>query len=330
VGCRFSHRLHDDPIVYPGQPGASHLHNFYGNSTTNAYSTVASMRNGATTCHLLEDRAGYWNPAGYLNGERLRPDKITLYYAGRPRWNVEPFPPGLQMIGGDHMATSPADNEHVKWFCGSEETPLSEHPYNCARYENSHGVTGVVTFPTCWDGTGITHEDVRYGKHGCPTRFPHEIPRLIYQVHFGIEDPCAGHRPCTADGSGKNVRLTLSSGPFYTLHADFWNTWMQWKLDALVTNCLNAHVRCMQQFSFQLSVEKTGTGTGTVSSYPSGVSCGTTCRGIFDKGTTVTLHAQADVGSVFTGWGGDCTGPDPCILKMSKNRKAIAGFMKVG
>ena len=33
--CDFSHRLPDDPIVFPGQPGASHSHDFTGNRSTN-------------------------------------------------------------------------------------------------------------------------------------------------------------------------------------------------------------------------------------------------------------------------------------------------------
>ena len=47
--------------------------------------------------------------------------------------------------------------------------------------------------------------------------------------------------PLNPDGS---VALTLSSGPFYTLHADFWNTWQQERLDQLVEECLAAGVHC--------------------------------------------------------------------------------------
>src|SRR5919201_4749448 len=36
VKCGFSHDAPDDPIVHPGQPGASHLHSFIGNTTTDA------------------------------------------------------------------------------------------------------------------------------------------------------------------------------------------------------------------------------------------------------------------------------------------------------
>jgi hypothetical protein len=37
--CPASHRLPDDPIVHPGQPGATHLHEFFSNRSTNAGST---------------------------------------------------------------------------------------------------------------------------------------------------------------------------------------------------------------------------------------------------------------------------------------------------
>ena len=38
--CGPGQVLADDPIVYPGQPGKSHLHQFYGNTTANAYSDL--------------------------------------------------------------------------------------------------------------------------------------------------------------------------------------------------------------------------------------------------------------------------------------------------
>jgi Domain of unknown function (DUF1996) len=68
VRCRYSHTLADDPIVFPGQPGASHVHDFFGNVTTDAASTVESMLAGETTCRAASDTAGYWAPAVYLNG----------------------------------------------------------------------------------------------------------------------------------------------------------------------------------------------------------------------------------------------------------------------
>ena len=33
----------DDPLVYPGQPGVSHLHQFFGNTGTTSGSVAASL-----------------------------------------------------------------------------------------------------------------------------------------------------------------------------------------------------------------------------------------------------------------------------------------------
>ncbi len=54
-----------------------------------------------------------------------------------------------------------------------------------------------------------------------------------------------------------------------------------------------------------LTVTKTGTGSGTVTSSPAGINCGTTCVAGFNDGTIVTLTADPDAGSKFDGWSGD-------------------------
>ena len=65
--------------------------------------------------------------------------------------------------------------------------------------------------------------------------------------------------------------------------------------------------------TYELSVEKTGTGSGTVTSDPAGIDCGSTCSFDFSYNTDVTLTAVADSGSTFTGWSGaGCTGTGAC------------------
>jgi hypothetical protein len=54
--CLPSHRAPDDPIAYPKQPGASHLHDFIGNTTTNAFSTYAGCSQAARTFRSREIR----------------------------------------------------------------------------------------------------------------------------------------------------------------------------------------------------------------------------------------------------------------------------------
>ena len=49
--CKPGQILRDDPIVYPGQAGASHLHQFWGNLGANANSNYQSLRTtGQSTC----------------------------------------------------------------------------------------------------------------------------------------------------------------------------------------------------------------------------------------------------------------------------------------
>ncbi|MEI2774003.1 MAG: hypothetical protein V9G98_25915, partial [Candidatus Competibacter sp.] len=67
-----------------------------------------------------------------------------------------------------------------------------------------------------------------------------------------------------------------------------------------------------------LAVTKSGTGSGTVTSNPAGINCGTICAAGFTGGANVTLTATAAAGSKFTGWGGACAGTTPtCTVAMS-------------
>jgi type IV/VI secretion system ImpK/VasF family protein len=54
-----------------------------------------------------------------------------------------------------------------------------------------------------------------------------------------------------------------------------------------------------------LTVHKGGSGSGTVTSAPEGMSCGSGCTALYTSGTKVTLKATPDPGSVFSGWSGD-------------------------
>src|SRR6266850_2376361 len=79
--------------------------------------------------------------------------------------------------------------------------------------------------------------------------------------------------------------------------------------------------------SFALTVNKSGPGTGTVSSAPAGISCGATCSASFSSGTTVTLTAAPNTGSTFTGWSGSsCTGTGTCTVTMTAARSVTAAF----
>jgi List-Bact-rpt repeat protein len=76
-----------------------------------------------------------------------------------------------------------------------------------------------------------------------------------------------------------------------------------------------------------LTVSKKG--SGTVTSVPSGISCGATCSHAFSYGTVVTLTAKAATGAKFTGWSGACSGTGSCHVTMNAARAVTATFVKV-
>jgi List-Bact-rpt repeat protein/copper binding plastocyanin/azurin family protein len=76
----------------------------------------------------------------------------------------------------------------------------------------------------------------------------------------------------------------------------------------------------------QLAVAKQGDGSGSVTSDPGGIDCGSTCSATFAKNASVTLTATPATGSTFSGWGGDCSGTSTCSLTMSDDRSVTATF----
>ena len=78
--------------------------------------------------------------------------------------------------------------------------------------------------------------------------------------------------------------------------------------------------------NYTLTVSKSGAGSGTVTSSPSGINCGSTCSANYASGMSVTLSAAAASGSTFGGWGGACAGTGACTVSMTAARAVTATF----
>jgi hypothetical protein len=76
--------------------------------------------------------------------------------------------------------------------------------------------------------------------------------------------------------------------------------------------------------TFNLSVSSAGTGSGTVTSSPAGINCGSTCSANYNSGTAVTLTATAASGSTFAGWSG--TGCTTGSVTMNTATSCTANF----
>ena len=83
---------------------------------------------------------------------------------------------------------------------------------------------------------------------------------------------------------------------------------------------------------FTLSLNKSGTGDGTITSSPKGINCGSDCSETFPKSTKpkkVTLKLKPDAYSTFLGWGGDCQASGTktsCKLTMNSDKNVTASF----
>lgn len=79
-------------------------------------------------------------------------------------------------------------------------------------------------------------------------------------------------------------------------------------------------------FFHVLTVTKGGTGSGSVTTIPTAIACGTVCTAAFVSGSVVTLTPTADDGSTFAGWTGACTGSSTCVVSMTEARSVQALF----
>jgi hypothetical protein len=265
VKCDITHTAADDPIVFPGQPGRSHLHAFFGNGSVDADTTTRSLVDAASSCHngMGEvDKAGYWVP-GLLDGGRAvrgapGEHRIDAYYTVLGKnLPVRPMPFGLRMVAGDAKATRPQ--------------PIAITSYDCVRFPNGGEITdrfsvmptcpagsylsARIMFPSCWDGRNLDSPDHKSHmaypvRERCPVSHPVSLPVLSFRVRWknvrGVPSP----------------RLSLASGGQFSMHADFWNAWSPSAMQWLVTNCLNATRNCANISRSQISAP-----TG---SFPSG------------------------------------------------------------
>jgi Domain of unknown function (DUF1996) len=219
--------------------GMSHRHDFYGNVSTTANSTVAQMLAAGSSCTTRADTAAYWTPAVLSGGQPIIPGGTSeqLYYRYRypPGTVVQPIPTDLRVVVGNAAASSVATNPalgsgDIYWQCDHTDAQYALPPACGAAMTVEN-----IRFPFCWDGL-LTHVNdtahLRYADDGaaCPPGFPRALPRISLKVKYP---------------AGLDSRLvTLSSGPAYTAHADFWNTWQPAGLRYLTTNCLNAGISC--------------------------------------------------------------------------------------
>lgn len=250
-GCFVSHFAKDDPIVFPGQPGASHLHMFLGNTAIDAYTTSEILASsGRSTCNGgVLNRTAYWMPALLDKdnnvirpdvkgtGTKLSPRQNVYYKTGSLKFSDSSgalivFPAGLKMISGAATAT-PTDPQDVASFGCLGTKARANYIPPCPQGSE---IVAEIPFPNCWDGVNLdsakhnTHVafDVYNNKtkrYACPATHPYPMPGLALILTFAVPDSTG------TDGwhlsSDNYVIDTEANRGGYSLHADWMNGWNQ-------------------------------------------------------------------------------------------------------
>ncbi|MFE4635792.1 DUF1996 domain-containing protein [Streptomyces sp. NPDC056773] len=245
--CVYSHSKPDDPIVAPGLPGASHMHSFFGNRSTDAFTTTESLlSHTATSCSPAKDLSSYWIPTLYEHGRAVEPEGMIVYYGSRlpdPTATV-PFPQGFRVIAGNakSQVPTPAGSPNQFWCAGEGGEIGRSADGNWPVCAPTAKLVYQLVFPDCWDGKHLDSPDhkshVSYntvdGK--CSGAYPVAIP----SVSFVIGYPTSG----SPDG------LSLSSGMASSIHGDFFNAWDNAALGQRVKDCVVQSAKCNSAGTF--------------------------------------------------------------------------------
>jgi hypothetical protein len=237
----------DDPLLYPKQPGKSHLHKFWGNLAIDAGSTPESLRQArSSNCNsnpYTLNRSGYWMPALIDDQNMVRnPDHVSVYYKRErsvSKYCTEgsavrkgicaALPNSIRFIFGWDPTKPDLVAQGMSWYC---TTGTSQHYKNLDDLFNSGCVAGPdrngqpsimvadLAAGNCWDGKNLDSPDHRAhiaydrwvntatgGFYQCPSTHPYVIPMTENKVVWTVTADMIGTR---ADGS-KYSRVKLSS-----------------------------------------------------------------------------------------------------------------------
>jgi hypothetical protein len=256
MSCNTSHMAFDDPVVYPRQPGKSHLHVFFGNTGITGNTDLMNLRNvGNTTCQGgTVNKSGYWVPAiiDTSTGFPVVPSSNNAYYKGSYVWpagykTITAPPVGFRMITGNPSNSVEGSNNIYRWDCF---TPAGVNVAGGLHIPGAECVNGseillLVHFPECWDGVNL--DSPNHQSHvafltntGCPATHPVQMPTISFNVHYDVD---ANHRP-------ENWRLSSDRYPLkdangnptargLSVHGDWVNGWDLNIMNAFIRNCLH-------------------------------------------------------------------------------------------
>ncbi|MEV4515424.1 DUF1996 domain-containing protein [Dactylosporangium sp. NPDC049525] len=248
--CQYSHSLADDPIVFPGLAGSSHMHSFVGNKAVNANTTAGDLTKfTATTCKPVLDHSSYWVPTLYdiASGKPVETTGFRVYYRSlrSTSTGMMPIPNGLRIIAGDAKKQQPTPRGSTgQFYCafygpgdldGVARSSNGNWPI-CGEPATLHF---MLQFPDCWDGEHLdspNHKDhMAFGSgSGCPSSHPVRIPAITFDIQYGAKGTPQGYY-LSSDKEGKSAS---------SMHGDAFVVWDVTTMNKRTKNCVAQRRTC--------------------------------------------------------------------------------------
>lgn len=250
VTCYPRGMAQNDPIVFPGQAGKSHMHSFFGAKGVDQNTTVDSLlRQSSSQCGAgfdTVDLSAYWIPTLYKDDQPVHDEsgahQLAVYYqrAGGPTGApvAQAIPRGLKMIAGDMRATTPQSN--VSYVCAKTDDAGQQrgggHEFLTCNPDELF--IAKLVFPDCWDGKNLDSADHKShmafsggSQATCPAGHPVKLPQITFEAWYhGVNGPAGSFR--------------WASGGAYTFHGDVIAAWDTRAAANLVNQCINVAFDC--------------------------------------------------------------------------------------
>jgi hypothetical protein len=223
---------------------------------------------------------------------------------------------------------------------------------NCtATYPDAIGVTltphataAFLTWDTagpCIGGTGVCHLSHSNGPLARATAiFQYKLRLNFFPFQGSVQITASDSDPLSAKCSFSGCTYMYLGGTTLTLTAlphsnDAFTGW-DGACSGTASTCdivMSTDQTVGASFTtltYPLQVNILGDGNpGTITSFPSGISCPPTCNASFDNGQSVTLSASANTGYTFGAWGDPpCSGSGLCIVAMNSSQ-SVDGLFEV-
>lgn len=300
-----------DGVVTVASPGANTTSYNDGGTVKNAgqryyYAIRACKSGGICSNYNYYDAEAPEHPCNFENGNKFLRVSVVGSGGGTIKNNHS-----TEWFNKTSYGTVTGDNTCDKNDKGMSNACSYEYPY-----DDAYGETSRITIIKGWTITpfaGSSWGGWLYGScaggTNCAMNQDHVAVGIFNSGSYskipvcepGVNGACGS----AAGGSYENPPTTnLCSAGSASAVADGGTTW-NWTCNGSGGGT-NASCDAVKINKAVLLVTKSGSGSGVVTSNPSGINCGSDCSESFDEDSNVkvTLTANADTGSGFGGWTG--------------------------